>query len=82
MKTDRKTIVLMAAVLIACMCVCMATKEGLKDDSDPCKWIIMKGEQNTRNCDDCPHGKIMTKLEKRVGKGNLDIVEFTCGEAA
>lgn len=31
MKNDRKTIVLLGAVLVACMCVCMATKEGLEN---------------------------------------------------
>ena len=32
MKSDRKTIVLLGVVLIACMCVCMATKEGLENE--------------------------------------------------
>lgn len=80
MKTDRKTIVLMAAVLIACMCVCMATKEGLEAADDACEWIIPKDETNTKNCDACTTGD---SLIVKSGKGILaGFNKYTCGKSS
>lgn len=79
MKTDRKTIVLLAAVLIGCMCVCMATKEGLEGDN-PCKWIVRKGDTNTRTCDACPSGKTLVVSS---GSGVLSgFDEYMCGKSS
>lgn len=79
MKTDRKTIVLMAAVLIACMCVCMATKEGL-EGGDACEWILPKDETNTRTCGSCPKGG---SLITTPGEGILaGFNKYTCGKSS
>jgi len=75
MNTDRKTIVLMSAVLIACCCYCMVTKEGLEEN--PCSWIIPADETNTRTCDACPSGKT---LIVSPGTGVITgFKKYTCG---
>tara|TARA_R110002074_G_scaffold87339_1_gene192795 strand:+ start:1217 stop:1459 length:243 start_codon:yes stop_codon:yes gene_type:complete len=80
MKTDRKSIILMGTVLIACMCVCMATKEGLEEAGDACDWIVLKDETNTKNCDACPSGD---SLIMKPGEGILaGFNKYTCGKAA
>lgn len=82
MKTNRKTIVMLAVVLIACMCICMATKEGL-DTEDPCSWFVLMDSYDPDkkyNCDKCPSGKELTKRKKTLGE--IEIMEFTCGEKA
>ena len=79
MKTDRRTIVLLAAVLIGCMCVCMATKEGLEGDN-PCEWILPKDETNTRNCNACPDGDFLIVTP---GKDILaGFNKYTCGKSS
>ena len=83
MKTDRKTIALVGAVLIACMCICMATKEGLEED--PCSWFVpmdMYDPKKKYNCNKCTKGKELTKREKSLAGGKIKIMQFMCGKKA
>ena len=78
MKTNRKSIVLMAAILIACMCVCMATKEGLESNA-ACEWIVRSDEINTKTCKSCPTGDFLDSSPPyEIGKSNY--IKYTCGE--
>ena len=80
---NRRAVVLMGVVLIICCFACVATKEGLENDK--CQWIVPMSEYDPNkvyNCDECSSGKVLTKRKRKVGKGDLEFMEFTCGERA
>ena len=76
----------MGTVLIACMCVCMGTKELLSPEGEKCEWIETKssvsdtGDTQKYNCDKCSTGSVLTQRPRKIGK--LEMVQFTCGKAA
>ena len=73
----------MGAVLIACCCTCMATKEGLTTPGEnKCEWIVPKKDykKGMHTCNECPDGNILTVQNKKFG--NAEIVKISCGKSA